>query len=334
MDSARRLVILLRITGRTAVGPAVAAAGTASAGTTSALTTSAGRSARPVRRAARAAVVGSAAVAAVLALAAPAAAVAPAPAARVVAADPGPPPDSMASLGDSITRGFNACGWFVDCPSRSFSTGTTGVNSHYLRIRAVNPAIDGRNFNDARSGARAADMPGQADTAVSQGVQYVTMLIGANDACTGSEASMTSPAAFRASIDAALARLRAGLPAARVFVISIPDIKRLWEIGRVNAAAPTAWSLFGICQSMLANPTSTAAADEARRNRVRQRVVDFNGQLAAACLAYGVNCRFDNNAVFGFPFVLSQVSGWDYFHPNASGQGILAQVSYPAGFAW
>lgn len=26
-------------------------------------------------------------------------------------ADPGPPPNSMASLGDSITRGFNACGW-------------------------------------------------------------------------------------------------------------------------------------------------------------------------------------------------------------------------------
>jgi hypothetical protein len=145
---------------------------------------------------------------------------------------------------------------------------------------------------------------------------------------------MTTPAAFRASIDTALARLRTGLPAARVFVISIPDVKRLWDIGRVSASARTAWSLFGICQSMLANPTSTAAADVARRDRVRQRVVDFNGQLAAACAAYGANCRFDDNAVFGYPFVLSQVSGWDYFHPNEAGQAILAQVSYPAGFAW
>ena len=25
-----------------------------------------------------------------------------------------PPPNSMASMGDSITRGFNACGWYVD----------------------------------------------------------------------------------------------------------------------------------------------------------------------------------------------------------------------------
>jgi lysophospholipase L1-like esterase len=258
--------------------------------------------------------------------------VAPAPAA---AADPGPPPSSMASLGDSITRGFNACGWFVDCTSRSFSTGSTAsVNSHYLRILAVNPAINGRNFNDARSGAKASDMAGQVQTAVGQGVGYVTMLIGANDACTSSEATMTAVTTFRTQIDSALNTLRAGLPNAKVFVISIPDIKRLWEVGRVSGSARFAWSLFGICQSMLANPTSTAAADVARRDRVRQRVVDFNAQLAQACAAYGPNCAFDNNAVFNFPFVLSQVSTWDYFHPNTSGQTVLASVSYPAGFNW
>jgi lysophospholipase L1-like esterase len=247
----------------------------------------------------------------------------------------GPPPSSMASLGDSITRGFNACGWYVDCPSRSFSTGSTAsVNSHYLRIRAKNAAIDGKNFNDGRSGAKAADMPGQAASAVSQGVGYVTMLIGANDACTSSESTMTSVAAFRGSIDSALARIKAGLPNARVLVISVPDIKRLWQVGRTNAGALTAWSVFGICQSMLANPLSTASADAQRRDRVRQRVVDFNAQLAAACAAYGTNCAFDNNAVFNYPFALSQVSTWDYFHPNSSGQQALASVSYAAGFNW
>ena len=52
-------------------------------------------------------------------------------------AEAAPLPTSMASLGDSITRGFNACGWYVDCPSRSWSTGSsTNVNSHYLRVLA------------------------------------------------------------------------------------------------------------------------------------------------------------------------------------------------------
>ena len=250
-------------------------------------------------------------------------------------ADPGPPPNSMASLGDSITRGFNACGWYVDCTSRSFSTGDdSSVNSHYLRIRSVNPAINGRNHNDSRTGAKSADVAGQASTAVSQGVGYVTMLIGANDACTSSESTMTSVGTFRANIDAALGRLKSGLPNARVFVISVPDIQRLWSVGRGNFAARSAWSAFGICQSMLANPTSTAQADVDRRTRVRQRVVGFNSQLAQACTAYGANCAFDNNAVFNYPFVLSQISGWDYFHPNATGQRVLADISYSTGFRW
>ncbi|WP_434743676.1 GDSL-type esterase/lipase family protein [Micromonospora sp. SH-82] len=244
-------------------------------------------------------------------------------------------PTSMASLGDSITRGFNACGWYVDCTARSFSTGdNSAVNSHYLRIRALEPAISGRNHNAARTGAKSADMAGQAGTAVSQGAGYVTLLIGANDACTGSESAMTSTATFRANIDAALNRLRSGLPQARVLVISIPDVHRLWSVGKDSSGARSAWSLFGICQSLLANPTSTSQADTDRRNRVRQRVVDYNTQLAQACTAYGSNCRFDGNAVFRYPFTLNQLSTWDYFHPNSAGQQALASVSYAAGFTW
>jgi lysophospholipase L1-like esterase len=254
--------------------------------------------------------------------------------APAAAAAPGPPPNSMASMGNSITRAFNSCGWYSDCVSRSWSTGDDSVvNSHYLRIRAVNPNLTVRH-NDARSGAKAADMPGQATTVVSQRVEYVTIEIGANDACTSSEASMTPVSTFRAQIDTALNTLRTGLPNARVFIGSIPDIKRLWFVGKDSSSARFFWSAGSICQSMLANPTSTAQVDEDRRNRVRQRVVDFNTQLAQACAAYGTNCKFDNNAIFNYPFALSQVSGWDYFHPNREGQRVLAQVSYAAGFNW
>jgi lysophospholipase L1-like esterase len=248
-------------------------------------------------------------------------------------ADAGPPPSSMASLGDSITRGFNACGFYVDCPSRSWSTGGS-IESHYVKIRAVNPAINGHAFNDARSGAQMDDMPGQAQTAVSQGVQYVTMLIGANDACASSEAGMTPVATLRAQLDQTLGILKSGLPNARVYLLSIPDLKRLWEIGHNSSTARFFWSLGSICQSILANPTSTSAADMARRDRVRQRVIDYNAQLAGACAAYGSNCLFDGNAVFSYPFLLSQVSGWDYFHPNTTGQRLLADLTYQRGFGW
>ena len=243
-------------------------------------------------------------------------------------------PSSMSALGDSITRGFNACGWFFDCTERSWSTGTdTTVNSHYARLLTKNKAIQGNNFNDARSGAKIADLPGQASTAASRGVQYVTVLMGANDACTSSESTMTSVDSFRASTQTALDTLRTRLPNAKVLVVSIPDIKRLWFVGKDSSAARSAWSSYGICQSMLANPLSTDPVDEDRRNRVRQRVVDFNTVLAEVC-AQNVNCKFDGNAAFNYPFVLSQLSGWDYFHPNTSGQKVVAEVTWNAGFGF
>jgi lysophospholipase L1-like esterase len=246
-----------------------------------------------------------------------------------------PIPGSMSSLGDSITRGFNACGWFVDCTARSWSTGDyASVNSHYLRILSKNSAISGHNYNDAKTGAKMADLNGQAQTAVSRGVQYVTILMGANDACTSSESTMTPVATYRSQLDTALATIKAGLPNAAVFIASVPDVKRLWFIGKDSSSARSAWSAGKICQSMLANPTSTLQADVDRRARVQQRVIDFNTQLAQACTAYGSNCTFDGNAVFGYQFVLSQVSTWDYFHPNTSGQAVLASVTYPAGFNW
>jgi lysophospholipase L1-like esterase len=245
-----------------------------------------------------------------------------------------PVPNSMASLGDSITRGFNACGWYSDCTNESWSTGgDTAINSHYLRILKVNPAISGHNLNDAKTGAKAVDLDAQAATAVTQGVDYVTVLMGANDACTSSESTMTPVATFRSQVEAALTRIKNGLPNARVFVASIPDVKRLWFIGKDSSSARSAWSGFKICQSMLLNPQSTAQADVDRRARVQQRVIDFNTQLQQVC-ALNPHCRYDGNATFNYPFVFSQVSGWDYFHPNKSGQTALASTTYAAGFGW
>jgi lysophospholipase L1-like esterase len=241
-------------------------------------------------------------------------------------------PGSMAAVGDSITRGFNACGFYFSCMSRSWSTGGS-IASHYVRIRAKNPAIAGRAFNDAQTGAEVADLNGQVQAAVAQRVQYVTILIGANDACTATEAGMTPVATFATRFRRAMTTLANGRPGAAVFVASIPDLERLWQVGRTSRVARAAWRRFDTCRSMLARPTSTAPADVARRNRVRQRVIDYNATLAQVCAEHAT-CEFDDNAVFDYRFTLRQVSGWDYFHPNTAGQQALARITYAAGFGW
>jgi lysophospholipase L1-like esterase len=243
-------------------------------------------------------------------------------------------PTSMAALGDSITAGFASCGTILVCGRNSWATGTSDdVDSHYLRIKNDNDRISGREHNYAVPGARADDLAQQARQAVKAKVDYVTILIGANDACTSTVDGMTSVTAFRSGVDNALKTLKKGLPKARVLVVSLPDLYRLWELGRDDTHAQRAWKL-GICPSLLADPTSGDKADDDRRQRVKDRIDDYDDQLAAACKAYGKHCRWDHGAVHGVRFSLALVNHLDYFHPDADGQKRLAEVTYPGTFDW
>jgi lysophospholipase L1-like esterase len=237
-----------------------------------------------------------------------------------------PPPRSMAAIGDSITTAFDVCCWYGDHKTNSWSTGGAGwdgIRSHYERLRALNPEITGRNYNDAVAGARMGDGPGQAARAVEQRAQYVTILLGANDVCTSSPGTMTPVETFRAQFRQTLQTLNAGLTGrARIFVSSIPNIYRLWEIYHTDALAQLVWDVAGICQSMLA-PERT----EEQRQSVLDRNKAFNQVLQQECGQYAA-CRFDGNAVFDFQFQRADVSTLDYFHPSLSGQARLAEVTW------
>jgi lysophospholipase L1-like esterase len=235
-------------------------------------------------------------------------------------------PNSMASTGDSITRAYDIDWLHVlsDTPQASWSTGYSGVSSQYQRLLALNPAIAGRDYNDAKTGAKMADLDGQVMAAKTQGVQYLTVLMGANDLC--SKTGMTPTATFQAQFDRALADFTANNPNAKVFVSSIPNIYQLWSVQRSNPAAQNTWKFFGICQSMLSS-TNT----EAQRQLVVAQESADNAILQADCAAQPA-CRFDNFATYNFSFPASDVSPVDYFHPNLAGQNDLARVSWGASY--
>lgn len=234
-----------------------------------------------------------------------------------------PLPDSIAAIGDSISQATDVCCFFGNWPGQSWSTGASswgGVTSHYERVRSANRSAVA--FNDSVAGARMRDAPGQAARAVQQRAEYVTILMGANDLCTSSAATMTSVDAFRAQFEETM-RILEGLPqGSRVFVGSIPNVYRLWQVLRGNALAQSVWLIARICQSVLA-PTNTEAA----RQQVVQRELAFNAILAEVCGRYA-NCRFDDNAIYNFDFQPSQVSSLDYFHPSLSGQALLARLTW------
>jgi lysophospholipase L1-like esterase len=236
----------------------------------------------------------------------------------------------MAALGDSITRAVAACGRSGDCVEWSWATGTAeDVRSHGQRLDLDNSES---RQNLAVSGARVAGLASQVRSAVQQRPDYVTVLIGANDACTAKETAMTSVEDYTGAFNAAMDALVRGLPNARILVLNIPDLGRLWEIGKDRPDVRGVWQAFGVCPSMLADPTDTSAAANARRQRVHARIQAYNAAMAAACGRHPAQCRHDQNAIFDYRFNLDEVSELDYWHPSTRGQAALAQIAWKAGF--
>jgi hypothetical protein len=135
---------------------------------------------------------------------------------------------------------------------------------------------------------------------------------------------MTSVSDFRNQFSATMNVLASGLPAgSHIFVSSIPNVYRLWQVLRTNATAQFVWTVADICQAML-SPLNT----EQDRQAVLAREQAFNQVLADVCGQYATLCRFDAYAVFNYPFSASQVSKLDYFHPNLAGQAILASLTW------
>ncbi|WJV49019.1 SGNH/GDSL hydrolase family protein [Streptomyces flavofungini] len=235
-------------------------------------------------------------------------------------------PRSLAAVGDSITRGFDACSVLSDCPEASWATGSDdGVRSLARRLLGKQRAAT-HSWNYAKTGARMADVPEQMARAAARKPELVTVMAGANDACRSSADEMTSVAEFRADFQDALRTLRRAQPKAQVYVVSVPDLKRLWSTGRTNQLGKQVWKL-GICKSMLADADNMDRAATARRQSVQDRVVAYNGVLKDVC-AKDQRCRYDGGAVFDFRFDGDQLSHWDWFHPSKDGQARLAEMAH------
>ena len=159
--------------------------------------------------------------------------------------------------------------------------------------------------------------------------RYITILIGANDACAW---PMTDVDTFRADIDQALQLLKQELPNPRLLMVSIPDLYRLWATTHDTLGATILWRA-NQCPSLMTNFRSTAPADAARRHRVARRVNAYNHELAAACRRYGNHCRWDGGKVHEARLTRDML-GWDFFHPNLRGQQELAQVTAAGRGVW
>jgi lysophospholipase L1-like esterase len=236
-------------------------------------------------------------------------------------------PRSMAAIGDSITQGFGADPLGLGVATHlSWATGDNPgdpVHSHYERLLEAGADIKDRAVNLAVAGTRMADAPRQARAAVAAEADYVTLLMGANDVCVWSKAWMTPIARFEARFRETLEILIGGLPNARIFVLSIPDLYQIWTLLHDHSTAKSTWGYVRPCRSMFAKLSSNKD-----RLKVRDRNIAFNETLERVSSEYG--CHFDEHAVFERAYIADHL-GSDFFHPSVAGQRSLAEVGWRSG---
>jgi hypothetical protein len=114
------------------------------------------------------------------------------------------------------------------------------------------------------------------------------------------------------------------LPHADIYVLSIPDLYRLWSILHDDPRVTETWGLFRPCRSMFAKLNT-----ENDRRKVRDRIVTFN-QTLEKVVAEHSNCLFDGHAVYERAYIADHL-GSDFFHPSLVGQRSLAEVSWRKG---
>lgn len=277
-----------------------------------------------------------------------------------------PTPRSMAAVGDSITAGALAnfsrtdglnpfflpkflyhigkMGFMrslrgMEARGRSWSTGTgSKVGTHVRYFQYLNGGRKLDVYNAAVSGAASADIYQQVNSilqwseSLGEGApDYVTVEIGANDACNRSNDQMTSAAAYTNHLREAVTRLLQADPDTKIMIAGVPNLEHLRDMAKdawVSGVPPAArcknmWAIHKFCNNMLLE------SDPAQRRAVTERI---NAYMAGAeAVMNEANATFGSDrvrfsrAVNDYKFNDKEIS-IDCFHPNWRGQQALSNV--------
>lgn len=236
-------------------------------------------------------------------------------------------PNSIAAIGHSDTNGSGVKGPRTNWPHSSWVTGDSpAVQSLYSRILARNPAIRGNKFNLAISGADAASMLLQAKKAVGLTPAPELVVVHGIDNDIACDAVSHKP--FQVAFARVLETLAAGLPDARIFVVSqfgspTTHAKALTIKQRLRLAGPYAGG---------SSPCDFIGRDGAIRPKqlayLEAVIHRYEAAVATACKPVPT-CRYDGGA-FGRVVDRREWISTDLRHFSLEGNAKAAAVAWAA----
>jgi len=223
----------------------------------------------------------------------------------------------MAALGHSLITG-EGTGDESAWKANSWATGTNPkVNSVYLRLRRVNPAIEGHVNNLGTGGADLAALTGQAEALSQLKPQPELVIIATLDSDITCPASADDFATYGAGLKKLLDSLLEQMPASRFFITtqtSTPShdaqIYSPEERARSGGTGPCAFL----------DPKGRLVPKELKR--LETAIAGYKAQVSAACAEVD-RCHTDQSGK-GWSLKRSGLSD-DLNHMNVSGQARWAE---------
>ncbi len=234
-------------------------------------------------------------------------------------------PTSIVVLGHSGATGWNSdpSKPQQDALENSWATGTNpDVDSIYLRALANSPALEGHNFNVARSGSDVSELPSQVRVALEQDPLpdlFIIQTVDNDIRCDGSDEDNIP--VYGEKMDEVLASINAGAPEADIVVVgqwateqNYRDVTgTIPEIVAQNQGG-------GICDAFDSSgqqlPDVMAAV---------QDIVDsYANELRDSCAA-AEHCTFAGDEVRNMVIDITDLSS-DYSHLSVIGQHKMAET--------
>ena len=132
---------------------------------------------------------------------------------------------------------MNSTGWGKKPESWSTGRSPSGkVDSHLKRLRRL-LQIPVTPFNASVVGARSKDMTQQVDEVVLQQPDYVTLMIGGNDACSWDGTKPHKIDTFESNVSTAVDELVEANPQVKILLSPLPDLLQLKALGQARGVS-------------------------------------------------------------------------------------------------
>jgi lysophospholipase L1-like esterase len=231
----------------------------------------------------------------------------------------------MGALGDSITTAFDSY-HILSEKSGNWSSGWgkfEDFESHKIKLEKLleKPVVA---FNMAIPGVTSRMLGFQTKRLLkkAKAPDYVTILIGANDACRWKDNYKKDLEKYKNNVASSVANLTLANPKVKILLVPVPNMNRLWELGKDNKKCLAVWRGLNLC-----NPLFGRNVTDEGRERFSERIKGINSTLKEISEKYPTNVAY-YDFLTEIEFDEEYISEIDCFHPSAYGQKMIADVTF------